>query len=71
MNQPIKGYTVYIMSQDGSCICHFGIDGTSKKKVYKMAREIAASIQNYYKTYLWDLGKVSAKVEEYKPHSLT
>lgn len=68
MNQPIKGYTVYIMSQSGSCICHFGIDGTNKKKVHAMAKEIAATIQTYYKTHMWDVGKVSAKVEEYKPN---
>lgn len=68
MNQLIKGYTVYIMSPNGSCIFYFGIDGTNKKKVLKLAKGIAKMVEDYYNTEMWKVGKLSATVEEYKPN---
>lgn len=68
MNQPIKSYTIYFLSASGSCIFYFGIDGTNKKKVTKMANEMAKLVEAYYKTEMWSIGKVSTQVEEQKPH---
>lgn len=67
MKGPIKGYTVYFMSANDSCIFYFGIDGTNKQIVTKLAKQIAALVEAYYKNEMWDMGKVSVKVEEYKP----
>lgn len=66
MNRPTKSYTVYFMSSNNSCIFYFGIDGTNKKTVTKMAKQMALIVETYYNTEMWKIGKVSVNVEEYK-----
>lgn len=62
----IKGYTLYFYSNSGSCILHFGIDGTSKKSVLKLGRQMAKLLQDHYANMPWGT-KITVKVEEYKP----
>lgn len=65
----MKAYTLYFYSQNGSCITHFGVDGTSKARVLRMGKEIANTLLAYYKADKMDwLTKITVKAEEYKPN---
>lgn len=66
MKGPIKAYTVYIIAANGNAVFSFDIDGTNKKIVAKMAKQIALTVETYYQNEMWSIGKVSVKVEERK-----
>lgn len=61
-----KGYTLYFYSQNNSCLTYFGVDGTSKKKVFRLGRDMAKLLEEYYATQMWKI-KITVTVEEHKP----
>lgn len=61
-----KSYTLYFYSQNNSCLTYFSVDGTSKKKVLKLGKDMAKLLEEHYSTKLWEI-KITVKVEEYKP----
>lgn len=61
-----KSYTLYFYSHNNSCLTYFGVDGTSKKKVSKLGKDMAKLLEEYYATQLWKI-KITVTVEEYKP----
>lgn len=62
----IKGYTLYFYSQNNSCLTYFGVDGTSKKKILKLGKDMAKLLEEYYAAAMWPI-KITVKVEEFKP----
>lgn len=62
----IKGYTIYFYSHNNSCLTHFSVDGTGKKKVSKLAKDMAKLLQEYYASQIWEI-EITVTVEEYKP----
>lgn len=65
MAQIIKAYTLYFHSHNNSCLTHFSVDGTSKKKALKLGKEMVKALTDYYKSNLWDI-HITVSVEEYK-----
>lgn len=61
----MKSFTVYFYSKSRSCVLYFGIDGRSKARVFKMAREMAKLIMAYYKVdgIRWGT-KITVEVEQ-------
>ena len=63
----MKAYTLYFYSQSRSCILYFSVDGRSKTRALKMAKEMAKIMLAYYKADSMPyLTKMTVEVEEYK-----
>lgn len=64
----MKAYNIYFYSPSRSCILYFSVDGRSKKRVLKMARQMAKLMTDYYKADNISWGrKITVEVEDYIP----
>jgi len=66
----IKGYTIYLYSQNRSCLYYFPVDGTNKKAALNLGKGIAKLFSDYYKSIPIQHGisRITVEVEEYKPN---